>query len=264
MIYKYAVISAIFALVASCGPKKAKYSLTNPKLISYKVEQTMPHDATAYTQGLLVHNSQLYESTGREGSWIGIIDPKTGKPEKKVVLDNKYFGEGITILNNKVYQLTWEQKVGFVYDLNTFEKIREFQYSSEGWGLTDNGKELIMSDGSNTLYFLDTASLTVKSKMNVTYEGVAVSNLNELEFVDGYIWANIYQKDQIAKIDASTGQIEAFLDLSDLTYRTKMLNPNVDVLNGIAWHPSTNSLIVTGKLWPTMYVLKLTDNSTVE
>jgi len=189
------------------------------------------------------------------------VNPNTGQPEKKVILNDEYFGEGITILNNKVYQLTWEQKTGFVYDLETFEKIKEFKYGNEGWGLTSDGTHLIMSDGSNTLSFLDTTSLSTVKKMNVTYQGVAVSSLNELEYVDGYIWANIYQKDQIAKIDATNGEIKGFLDLSDLTYRTKLLNPDADVLNGIAWHAATKSFIVTGKLWPQMYVLKLTEKA---
>ncbi|KYG74531.1 glutamine cyclotransferase [Roseivirga ehrenbergii] len=247
--------------IISCTPsKKDKYSLANPELISYKVEQTMPHDSTAYTQGLLVHKGKIYESTGREGSWVGIVDPSTGKPDKKVILDDKFFGEGITILNNKIYQLTWQQKVGFVYDLETFEQLREFKYNNEGWGLTHDGKNLIMSDGSNSLSFLDTASLAPIKKLNVTYKGVAVSSLNELEYVDGFIWANIYLKDQIAKIDANTGEVQGFLDLSDLTYRTRLLNPDADVLNGIAWHESTKSLLVTGKLWPLIYVLKLTAN----
>jgi glutamine cyclotransferase len=246
-------------LISACGPKQEKRSLANPELISYKVEQTMKHDTLAYTQGFLIHDGQLFESTGQEGSWIGIVDPKKGSSDKKIILDDKYFGEGISILNNKIYQLTWREKTGFVYDLKSYELLKEFSYSMEGWGLTHNDKNLILSDGSNSLYFLDTASLAVVNKMNVTYEGVAVSSLNELEYVDGFIWANIYQKDLIAKIDASTGKIVAFLDLADLTYRTGLLSPNMDVLNGIAWHEGTKSLLVTGKLWPLIYVLKLDD-----
>ncbi|MFT6970131.1 MAG: glutamine cyclotransferase [Roseivirga sp.] len=249
-----------FFLVAACGPTKEKRSLGNPELISFKVEQTMKHDTAAYTQGFLIHEGQIFESTGQEGSWIGIVNPKTGTSDKKVILDDQYFGEGITILNNKIYQLTWQEKTGFVYDLDSYELIKEFSYPMEGWGLTDDGKDLIMSDGSNSLYFLDTTNFSVSNKMSVTYQGVAVSSINELEYVDGYIWANIYQKDLIAKIDAKTGKIEAFLDLSDLTYRTGLLNPSMDVLNGIAWHESTQSLLVTGKLWPLIYVLKLTED----
>lgn len=252
----FACICTLF-LFSACGPKQQKRSLANPELIAYKVEQTMKHDTLAYTQGFLIHDGKLFESTGREGSWIGIVDPKKGTSDKKVILDDKYFGEGITILNNKIYQLTWEQKTGFIYDLKSYELLKEFSYPMEGWGLTHNDKNLIMSDGSNSLYFLDTASLAVVNKMNVTYEGVAVSSLNELEYVDGFIWANLYQKDLIAKIDATTGQIVAFLDLADLTYRTGLLSPNMDVLNGIAWHEGTKSLLVTGKLWPLIYVLKL-------
>jgi len=245
--------------LAACSPSEEKYSLRNPEFISFKVERTIPHDSSAYTQGLLVHDGKIYESTGREGSWIGIVNPNTGEQDKKVILDDEYFGEGIAILNDKIYQLTWEQRTGFVYDLNSFEKLREFKYSNEGWGLTTDGVNLIMSDGSNTLSFLDTTNMSVIKKINATYQGVAVSNLNELEYVDGYIWANIYQKDQIAKIDASNGEIKGFLDLSDLSYRTRLLNPDVDVLNGIAWHAATKSFIVTGKLWPLMYVLTINE-----
>lgn len=258
MRFLLASLSVLF-LITACGPKKAKRSLANPELISYKVEQTMKHDTLAYTQGFLIHDGQLFESTGQEGSWIGIVDPKSGTSDKKVILDDQYFGEGITILNNKIYQLTWQEKTGFVYDLNTYKKLKEFSYPMEGWGLTDDGNNLIMSDGSNSLYFLDTTNLSVVNKMNVTYEGVAVSSLNELEYVDGFIWANIYQKDLIAKINAKTGEIEAFLDLSDLTYRTRLLNPSIDVLNGIAWHEASQTMLVTGKLWPLIYVLKLTE-----
>ena len=162
--------SLLLILLLACSDKRKAESVTDNNL-PYVVVKVFPHDVTAFTQGLAVDQGRLFESTGQEGSWIAEVDIASGTQTKKVVLDKVYFGEGITILNNKVYQLTWKNHIGFVYDLKTFGKIREFQYPGEGWGLTHNGTDLIMSDGTATLYFLDTVSLKTKSTVNVKDAG---------------------------------------------------------------------------------------------
>lgn len=244
-----------FIILFSCNPRKE--NVKNPIFIPYNVQSTFPHDRNAFTEGLIIHDGQLYESTGQDDSWIGIVNVKTGIAEKKVTLEKQYFGEGITILNNKIYQLTWEHHKGFVYDLKTFKKLREFEYKTEGWGLTHNGSHLIMSDGTSTLYFLDTLALKVTKTLKVTYQDQPLEALNELEYIDGYIFANVWRTNWIAKIDATTGEVQGFFDLSKLTQQTAILNPNADVLNGIAWHEGTRTLLVTGKFWPYIYVLKI-------
>jgi glutaminyl-peptide cyclotransferase len=225
--------------------------------IGYSVVNSFPHDTKAFTEGLLIHNGQLYESTGDKESWIGVVNIKTGVAERKVQLDSKYFGEGMTILNNKVYYLTYRHKTGFVYDFKTFKETRQFSYKGEGWGMTTDNKNLIMSDGTQTIHFLDTASLEPVKSLNVTSDGKPLKGINELEYIDGFIFANVWQTSTVVKIDANTGAVVGTLDLSELTKLARQIKPEVDVLNGIAWHPQTKQLIVTGKLWPIFYVLKL-------
>jgi glutamine cyclotransferase len=252
------LVATLIAGLWSCGSAK-KEETTEEKntAISYSVQNSIPHDIDAFTQGFVIHEGQLYESTGQGGSWIGIVDVNTGKADKKVILPNQFFGEGITILNNKIYQLTWQNKVGFVYDLKTFRELKKFSYDTEGWGLTHDGTHLIMSDGTDQLTYLDTATLTPARTVRITREGTPVGNLNELEYINGFIYANIWQTDTIVRIDPATGTVNGLLDLAPLTKQARTLNPRMDVLNGIAWHASTQSLLVTGKLWPFIYVLKL-------
>ncbi|WOK07365.1 glutaminyl-peptide cyclotransferase [Imperialibacter roseus] len=257
MTYKSFSWLIITVLAAACTSTEKKEEATSDR-IDFKIHSQLPHDTGSFTEGFVVHNGKLYESTGEEGrSWFGVLNIKTGKPEKKVDLAEEYFGEGITILNNKVYQLTWKNKQGFVYDLNTFEKVNEFTYETEGWGLTHDGKNLIMSDGKSSLFYLDTASLKVTKTLPVTYQGQPVTMINELEYVNGYIFANIWQTNSIVKIDPADGEVVGVLDLSALAEQAKLKNPQVDVLNGIAWYEGTKSLLVTGKYWPTIYALKL-------
>lgn len=256
------VIFVLIMLMAACGKENNsgannQANTNTDPVIPYKLKMRWKHDTQAWTQGLLIHNGQLYESTGQKQSWIGIIDITTGKPDKKVVLDDQYFGEGITILNGKLYQLTWQNKVGFVYDLKSFKKIREFNYSTEGWGLTHDGHHLIMSDGTDKLVFLDTATLQTVRTVNVTDSNGPVTKLNELEFMEGFVLANQWETNRIVKIDPSTGKVVGVLDLTPLAREARMANPKADVLNGIAYHPSTKLLIVTGKFWPSCYVLQL-------
>ncbi len=225
--------------------------------ILYNVQRVLPHDPKAFTQGLLIHDGELYESTGEDSSWIGIVNIQTGIATKRVILDTAYFGEGITILNGKVYQLTWQNKKGFVYRFPSFEKLGEFDFTGEGWGLTTDGSQLIMSDGTDKIMFLDTATLKPVRTLAVTNAGEPITHLNELEFADSLLFANIWQTDLIARISLKTGEVTGFLDLSDLTRQARSANPAADVLNGIAWHPGTRTLLVTGKYWPYLFILKL-------
>ena len=226
-------------------------------LISYKLKQRWKHDTKAFTQGLVIHDGKLFESTGQDESYIAIVDIKTGKPNKKVVLDEKYFGEGITILNDKIYQMTWKSNVRFVYDLDTFEKVREFTYDTEGWGLTHDNHHLIMSDGTEKLIFLDTATLKPVKTVRVKDENGYVTKLNELEYMEGFILANQWETNRVLKIDPETGNVVGVIDLTPIVQEAKLDYSGADVLNGIAYHPATKLLIVTGKFWPSSYVLQL-------
>ena len=248
-------------LLSSCSieKKESRPASIDSLTISYSLRDAWPHDTHSFTQGLLIHQGKLYESTGEKNSWIGIVDIATGKPDKKVTLDKKYFGEGITILNNKVYQLTWKNNTGFIYDLYTFTKLGEFPltFAKEGWGLTDDEEFLIMSDGTEKLYYLDTLSLKPVKTLRIRDAQGYVTNLNELEFVNGFIFANVWQTNTIVKIDPSTSSVVGRLELTSLAEKAGRINPGIDVMNGIAWHPATESFLVTGKYWPVIYVLKL-------
>lgn len=255
-----AMVSLIFfILLVACGKENNGEASRGEgdQSIPFKLKTRWKHDTGAWTQGLLIHNGKLYESTGQKQSYVGIIDIKTGKPDKKVILDDEYFGEGITVLNNKLYQLTWQNHVGFVYDVDTFEKLREFTYDTEGWGLTNDGHHLIMSDGTEKLIFLDTVSLEPVKTVRVKDQNGFVTKLNELEYMEGFILANQWESSRILKIDPQSGEVEGYLDLTPLVQEAKLENPKADVLNGIAYHPSTRLLIVTGKFWPSAYVLQL-------
>jgi glutaminyl-peptide cyclotransferase len=252
------VFLSFLFLLSSCGKEKTKETPVekDPLAMRYTVRTQWPHDTEAFIQGLVIHDGKLYEGTGQEGrSWIGIVDIKTGKADKKIILDDRYFGEGITILNNKIYQLTYKSKVGFIYDLETFKKIGEFNYDSEGWGITHDAHHLIMSNGTDKLVFLDTTSLKPVKTLQVTDEKGPVQKLNELEFVEGFIMANVWETNIIVKIDPQNGKVVGRLDLSPLTRDARMRYPNAEVLNGIAYDPTTKLMLVTGKDWPMFYVL---------
>lgn len=239
----------------SCSPKKKESALTED-LIPYTVVKIFPHDPTSFIQGLTIHQGRLFESTGQDNSWISEVDIATGKHDKKIILDKKYFGEGICILNNKLYQLTWQNHIGFVYDLKTFNKLNEFSYDHEGWGITHNGKNLIVSDGTNQLHFLDTLTLKEISSLTVTDEYAEVDDLNELEYIEGYIFANRWQTNYILKIDPNTGKVVGRMEMSPLSDKMNLLNPSADVLNGIAYEQKSKTLLVTGKLWPTLFAIR--------
>ena len=234
-----------------------------PVVYGYNIINEYPHDIKAYTQGLEYHNGFLYETTGRRGqSTLRKVEIKTGKVLQQVSLDNKYFGEGMTIFNNKIYWLTWQAKKGFVYNLDTFKQEKEFTYnkSVEGWGLTHNSKELIKSDGTNKIWFLDPETLKEKRFIQAYTNKRAVSDLNELELVNDKLYSNKYQKNTITIIDPKTGIIEGLIDLRPLKKemeKTQKLVPQDEVLNGIAFDTENNRLFVTGKHWGKLFEIEL-------
>lgn len=254
------LVAALPIILISCGEKNnsSSESPVDSMAITYTILKTLPHQTDAYTEGLTIHNSKLYESTGQNGkSWVAEVDPGSGIHDKKIILSDQYFGEGMTILNNKLFYLTWQTKIGFIYDARTFKQIGEFNYNTEGWGLTHNGKDLIMSDGSEKIYFLDSAKLSVTRTMTVTDNGARLKNLNELEWVNGYIFANVYETSRIVKIDPSTGKVVGRLDLSPIVDEIKRMYQNTAELNGIAYDKNSNALLVTGKYWPKSYLIRL-------
>lgn len=230
-------------------------------IINYAVTNSFPHDTSLFTEGFLVHEGQLFESTGSPEdieytkSLIGIDNLKTGKIDKKVEIDKaKYFGEGIVFFKDKLYQLTYKNHVGFIYNAKSFKPLGKFNYSnSEGWSLTTNGKELIMSDGTETLTFLNPDNLKPAKTLRVLDNGIPLKNLNELEYINGFIYANIWTTNYIAKIDTSTGKVVGKLDLTSITNEAKNKNADADVLNGIAYDSTSDKVFITGKLWSNIY-----------
>lgn len=231
-----------------------------PAAFSYTILKEYPHDSHAYTQGLEFYKDTLYESTGLRGkSSLRKVDYKTGEVLKKIDLEPAIFGEGITILNDKIYQLTWQSMVGYVYNINTFEKLKTFNYtnSKEGWGLCNNGEVLYKSDGSEKIWTLNPESLAETHSMQLATNKSIYSKANELEYVDGKIYANSYQNDAIMIIDAKTGVIIGIVDCRGL--KDKITEPTKDVLNGIAYNPKTNTFFITGKNWEKMFEVTFTE-----
>ncbi len=242
------------------GSESLRGSIAPPANIDYNIVASYPHDTSSYTQGLIWQNNALYEGTGLEGeSRLLKVDLKNGKAELSISLDSSVFGEGITMLNGKIYQLTWQSNKVYVYDANTFKKIKEFSWDHEGWGLTNNGKELIISTGDSNLYFVDPDTFKLIRVVGVVANNGPVGNLNELEYINGYVFCNIYLTDYIGKIDPSNGHIVGKIDLSGLLEKSGKHVKKEDglVLNGIAFDSSKNSLFITGKKWPLLYEMKI-------
>lgn len=230
-----------------------------PKLLSYTIVNTYPHDTSAYTQGLEFYNGVLYEGTGQYGeSTLRKTDYKTGRVDLKVDLEPQFFGEGITFLNDKIYQLTWQENTAFVYDAKTLRKEKQFVYyqKMEGWGLTNDGKNLFMTDSSERIHILDPATFQEVDYLNVYSLATKITSVNELEWVDGKIYGNVYQKDAIAVINPKTGAVEGILNMADLETKITRL-PDTDVLNGIAYNPATKTFFVTGKNWDKMFEIRI-------
>jgi glutaminyl-peptide cyclotransferase len=249
---------AVLTIFAACNPKEPNTpgspDANAPKSMSYSIISTYPHDTSSYTQGLLFYKGDLYEGTGNYGfSKLKKVDLKTGNTQREIALDKKYFGEGVAILNDTVYQLTWKEKTVFVYTLKEFSKIKEFTISTEGWGLTTDGKNLIASDGSSTLYYYDPATFKLLKTQDVTEGGSLSYNLNELEYIDGFIYANQYLAPYIFKIDPASGKVVAKADVTSMWDRAKVIDPEAEVPNGIAYDAATKKIYVTGKLWPELY-----------
>lgn len=236
-----------------------------PPIIGYSIIKTYPHDTSYFTEGLEFNNGELWESSGGNNdespfpSEMGIANLQTGKVTTKILLDkSKYFGEGITVLNNKLYMLTYTSRVGFVFDAKTFKKLQEFNLpTAQGWGLTHDSSSIIMSDGSNSLHYLNPVTLQVKNIVGVTDNNGPVSNINELEYVNGFIYANQWQTPYILKIDPSSGKVVGRIDLSNIENDISARYPETAGLNGIAYNAATGNFIITGKKWPLLYEIRL-------
>lgn len=243
----------LLTLFTSCAEAKVK---------KYKVSvvKEYPHDVTSYTQGLFFMNGQMYESTGQYGeSTFRKVDMQTGEALERLDFNKKYFVEGSCVLNNKLYILTWTSKVAFIYDAKTLEYKQTYSYPRDGWGLTTDGKQLIASDGSSKLFFMDENYKLLKT-VNVKMDGRDMKMLNELEYIDGKIWANVYLTDLILIINPDTGVVEATVDCTGLLPK-HLKTPDTDVLNGIAYNPQTKKIYLTGKYWKRLYEIKLVEKN---
>ncbi len=223
----------------------------------FRVVAEYPHDATAFTQGLVFTDDRLYEGTGKKGeSSLRRIELASGRIEQLVPLDSALFGEGITILDGKLYQLTWQNRLGIVYDPQTFNRISTFRYTGEGWGLTHDGKRLILSDGTSTLRFLDPKTFDVVKRVKVRAANGPLEKLNELEYRKGEVLANVWYSDRIARISPESGEVLGWIDLTNL-YPARQRSSREDVLNGIAYDETKDRLLVTGKNWPKIYEIEI-------
>jgi len=228
---------------------------------TYRIINSYPHDNEAFTQGLVYEDGFLYEGTGlREHSTLRKVELESGNVVKIYDLPEEYFGEGITIYDNKIIQLTWKSKEGFVYDKDSFKLINRFTYPTEGWGLTHNGHQLIMSDGTSNLYFLDPETFTETNRIQVTDGNRQIEMLNELEYINGEIFANIWRTDSIARISPESGDVTGWIDLKGLL-KAEDRAQKVDVLNGITYDSINDRLFVTGKLWPKLFEISIIDTA---
>ncbi len=262
-----ATILISILLLAACGGNAARAkrqaapqpaaNQVEPTLYTYRIIATHPHATTSYTQGLQFVDGQMWEGTGEHGrSVVQRIDLNTGKSDVRFRLPDSEFGEGITILRDTLYQLTWQSNTAHVYDLRSGKKIRDHRYPGEGWGLTTDGQKLYQSDGSATIRTLDPTTFRRERHITVTYKGVPVDYLNELEWIDGKIWANVYTTDQIVIIDPTTGRVEGIIDLTGLLPEADR-TPKTDVLNGIAYDAATKRIFVTGKNWNKLFEIEI-------
>jgi glutamine cyclotransferase len=263
-------ISSIVISLVSCnnGNNGSKNSSTpaptndlSPKLLSYSIINAYPHDTSSFTEGLEFYKGELYESTGlKEKSKLMKTDLTTGKALKQINLAGDIFGEGITILRDTIYQLTYTEKAAFAYRVKDFKKIKEYTFSTEtkeGWGMTNDGENLIATDGGSNLYFFQPSTFTLLKKIAVSEGGNPAFNLNEVQYLNGFIYANQWQYNYILKIEVATGKVVAKYDLSELTNMVKAKYPQADVLNGIAYNETTKNFYVTGKNWPELYEIQL-------
>jgi len=234
--------------------------LVAPELYTYRVVSVFPHDPTAFTEGLFYEDGLFYEGTGNKGaSTLRRIDAATGVVQQSHQLADEFFGEGIVAFGDKIYQLTWQEHTGFVYDKATFSELARFQYPSEGWGMTHDGQRLIVSDGTATLQFWDPTTLQQTGTVVATLFGFPVSRLNELEYIGGEVFANVWQTNLIMRINPSDGQVTGVIDLTGLLDYAPPATTPVDVLNGIAYDAATGRIFVTGKYWPALFEIELVE-----
>lgn len=252
------ITTAVVALgLCACGARPDAAAPAIIPSLDYSIVRTYAHDPDAFTQGLLFHDGVLYESTGRNGfSSLRKVKLETGEVLQKVDVPDMYFAEGLALTGSRLVQLTWQGQMGFVYDLATFGKVGTFDYNGEGWGLTTDGTHLIMSDGTAELRFLDAQTLKETGRVTVNDDGKPVKDLNELEMIGGAVFANVWMTPRIVRIDPKTGAVTGHLDLDRIMPAAAPGKP-IDVLNGIAWDAQGKRLFITGKLWPTLYELRV-------
>jgi glutaminyl-peptide cyclotransferase len=250
-------LAFLLAALSPLLPAQSSQPIHPTPEYTFQIVQVFPHDSTAFTQGLAYRNGFLYEGTGLNGrSSLRKVRLETGEVVQRVELPPEFFGEGITLVNREVVQLTWQSHTGFIYDLSTFRLLRRFSYSGEGWGLATNGREIFMSDGTPEIRVLDHGTLAEKRRFTVHDGATPISNLNELEFVDGEIFANVWGADRIARISPRSGEVLGWIDLKGLLSPVYRLDPGA-VLNGIAYDSSHKRLFVTGKLWPSIFEIRI-------
>jgi glutamine cyclotransferase len=244
----------VIAATIACAPATVAQRKPAP-VQSFKVVATFPHDPGSFTQGLVFADGQLYESTGLHGeSTLRRVELATGKTLQRLDISKEYFAEGLALVGDELLQLTWQTRIGFVYDRTTFKQKRTFSYKTEGWGIAyDGAAQLVMSDGSDTLTFLDPKSLALGRTLRVRDAGRPIDNLNELEWIEGEIWANVWMTDRIARISPKTGEVSAWVDFTSLWPQAERPLPTEQVLNGIAYDRATRRIFVTGKKWPRLY-----------
>jgi YVTN family beta-propeller protein len=256
----------VFGILIGCSQEKTEPNITkeppkaaNPAAarLQYTVLRRLPHDVQAFTQGLEIYQGAFLESTGQYGSSsLRKVALQSGKVQRSVSIGNSFFGEGITQLSGRIYMLTWLNQQGFIYDAASFRKVGEFRYSGEGWGVTNDGARLYMSNGTSVITVIDPSTWSVVRTIPVSLDGTPVPQLNELEWVDGQIWANVWQSETIVRIDPATGFVTGLLDLAGILPASER-TPTTDVLNGIAWDNAGKKLYVTGKNWPAVFELQV-------
>lgn len=240
------------------GPSAPQTPAAVVPVYGYEVVRVWPHDPRAFTQGLAWRDGELLESTGRYPSTVRRVRLEDGAVLQRSELDPSLFGEGLTEIGGRVFSLTWRSGRGFVWDADDLEPLGEFDYAGEGWGLTDDGLRLILSDGTPVLRFLDPETFAETGRVDVTLGGRPVARINELEWIDGEVFANVWQTDLLVRIDPGSGEVRGVVDLTGLLPDRRGMNPADDVLNGIAWDPDGRRLFVTGKNWPSLFEIRLT------
>lgn len=251
--HRWGLLAATLCCACACVVWAIAYDAA-PPIYRYRVLNAFPHDPHAFTQGLVHDGTDLFEGTGKNGqSSLRRVELKTGRVDQIQKLSDDYFGEGITVWGDRIYQITWKAGVGFVYDKSTFAEIEQFKYEGQGWGLTHDGKHLIMSDGSSTLRFLDPKTFQVVGRLLVSSQGRRVEHLNELEYINDEILANIWYKDYIARISPETGKVTGWIDLRGLSRP----RDRESVMNGIAYDTANDRLFITGKNWPRLFEIQV-------